>query len=166
MTKSRVTELEGAILGVLRRSPGMTAYAVRQAFLGSASEEWSGSAGAVYPAIERMRKGGLLRARALADARGGKAYALSPAGVSALDDWLCDVARASGPGTDPFRTRAGLWPMLPARKRRALMHALAAEIADRRRRLSKTVQPDQGDRIMQELHIELLALRLRWLAAQ
>jgi DNA-binding PadR family transcriptional regulator len=166
MTKSRVTELEGAILGVLRRRPGMTAYAVRQAFLGSASEEWSGSAGAVYPAIERMRKSGLLRARALGGARGGKAYALTPPGISALDDWLCDVGRASGPGSDPFRTRAGLWPMLPAAKRRALMRALAAEIANRRRQLSKTAQPDQGDAIMRELHIELLALRLTWLEAQ
>ena len=47
-----MTELEGAILGVIRLDPSCTAYRVRQVFLASRSDEWSGSAGAVYPAID------------------------------------------------------------------------------------------------------------------
>src|SRR3569832_2452332 len=69
ITKARggLTELEGAILGVLRRGGAMSAYAMRQVFLVSQSDEWSGSAGAVYPAIARRRGAG----RGAAGARGG-----------------------------------------------------------------------------------------------
>jgi DNA-binding PadR family transcriptional regulator len=169
MTKSRgeLTELEGAILGVLRRSPHMTAYAVRRAFLGSLSAEWSGSAGAVYPAIERMRESGLVRSSAQIDRRGAKTYTLTAKGIGTHDAWLCDIARALGPGTDPFRTRAGLWPLLPSRTRVALLRNLSKVLAERRSELQKaSAPPDVGDAVMQDMYVELLTLRLKWLERQ
>ena len=47
MTKSRagLTELEGAIFGLLGRGRSRTGYHFRQEFLTSPSAEWSGSAG-------------------------------------------------------------------------------------------------------------------------
>jgi DNA-binding PadR family transcriptional regulator len=57
-------------MGVLRRAPGSTAYAVRQVFHASASADWSGSAGAVYPAIERLKTAKLLTPRKEKDGRG------------------------------------------------------------------------------------------------
>src|SRR5690606_37675280 len=82
MTKTRasLTELEGAILGVLRRDPGATAYRIRQVFRVSRSAEWSGSAGAVYPALKRMQKDRLIAERPEQDERGTRTYALTPAG--------------------------------------------------------------------------------------
>jgi len=159
-----LTELEGAILGVLRRAPKVSAYAVRQVFLNSRSEEWSGSAGAVYPAIARLTQAKLLVPLAQGDGRGTTSYALSAKGRSVHDDWLCDVSRAAGPGTDPFRTRAGLWLELSPARRRTLTGVLHEEIARRRDAIkSAPKSDDKADAIADELHLELLVLRLRWL---
>jgi len=166
MTKSRanLTELEGAILGVLRRSPGMTAYAVRQVFLSSSSAEWSGSAGAVYPAIARLQTAGFVAARAAGDSRGTKTLGVARAGKTALDRWLCDTERAAGPGLDPFRTRAGLWSELAPGARRRLMRDLKVAITRQREILASGPKPtDAADAVTMELHLALLDMRLRWL---
>ena len=166
ITKARgtLTELEGAILGVLRRAEGMTAYAVRQVFLTSLSAEWSGSAGAVYPAIARLTAAKLLAAHAKGDGRGTTSLVLTATGRAAHDRWLCDVERAVGPGTDPFRTRAGLWMELTPTRRRSLMKALQKEIARQRGALkSEPLLPGEADAITRELHLALLEMRLRWL---
>jgi DNA-binding PadR family transcriptional regulator len=166
MTNARagLTELEGAILGVLSRASGLTTYAVRSVFVESRSAEWSGSAGAVYPALARLRKAGLVSSRTLGDKRGSKLCELTKAGVEAHQAWVCDVARAAGPGLDPFRVRAAdLWA-LPGRKRAALIADLTGEIEARRSELrSALAEMDQSDRVMTELHIALLETRLAWL---
>jgi DNA-binding PadR family transcriptional regulator len=167
MTKTRagLTELEGAILGVLRRDPSATAYRIRQVFRVSRSAEWSGSAGAVYPALKRMLKDRLIAERPVEDERGTRTYALTPAGKAAHDAWLCDAARASGPGLDPFRTRAGFWSLLPPARQRTLMNALRSEIEKRRDALKSELPAyDEDDAAIATLHIALLDLRLKWIA--
>jgi len=168
MTKSRakLTELEGAILGVLRRDPSCTAYRIRQIFLASRSAEWSGSAGAVYPALKRMRTDGLIAERPEQDERGTRTYRLTAAGTRAHDQWLCDVDRAIGPGIDPFRTRAALWSILSPAKRRALMNGLKGAIENSREELSQELPSlDEGDANMTRLHLALQKLRLNWIEA-
>ena len=155
-------------MGVLRRERGLTAYAVRRIFQVSLSAEWSGSAGAVYPAMTRLRIAGLIDAMAQdEDGRGTQSLKLTAKGQRAHDDWLCDVERAAGPGSDPFRTRAALWRELPAAKRRALMKALKKEI-ERRRGVLIAALPsrDEGDRLVDDILIAQLDLRLRWLEKQ
>ena len=167
MTKSRatLTELEGAILGVLISAPAATAYRVRQVFQASRSPEWSGSAGAVYPAIRRLATEGLIKGIAQEDGRGTQTYVLTTAGRAVHDAWLCDVERALGPGLDPFRTRAPLWPKLHPAARRKLMKALKVEIESRKAALVReTASGDEGDAISLRLYIALLDSRLKWLA--
>lgn len=169
MTKARaeLTELEGAILGVVRRDQNCTAYHIRQEFLTSPSAEWSGSAGAVYPAIRRMKSGGLVRERSQRDGRGTKTYVLTAAGKTAHDRWLCDVERAIGPGLDPFRTRAGFWPALAADKRRALLQTLKKQIAKRLEELERELPSLEGGyAVMIGFHLAVLELRLRWIDEQ
>ena len=144
----------------------MSAYAVRQVFLVSQSDEWSGSAGAVYPAIARLRKARLIAAVAQKDGRGTKALSPTDAGIVAHDDWLCDVARAAGPGSDPFRTRAPSWAKLPAARRRALIAALIVEIERQYDVVRATPLDDGGDAVIQELNLALLETRLNWLRRQ
>jgi DNA-binding PadR family transcriptional regulator len=166
MTKTRaaLTELEGAILSVIRFAPGATAYRVRQVFLTSRSAEWSGSAGAVYPAIARLKGIDLVRASAEADKRGTLTYRLTRTGKTAHERWLGDVDRAASPGLDPFRTRAGFWSALPPPKRRAMLLDLKRKIeVVRRQLLSELPSLEEGDRIMVDLSLEVQALRLRWL---
>lgn len=152
---------------MLRREPALSAYAVRRIFQVSLSAEWSGSAGAVYPALARLKTAKLIAGREQDDARGTVTFTLTAAGLAAHDAWLCDVARAAGPGSDPFRTRAALWRELPAGKRRALMQSLKKEIELRRDALTaKAPAKDAGDAITDELLLAQLEIRLRWLKAQ
>jgi len=169
MTKTRadLTELEGAILGVIRLEPGATAYRVRQIFLASRSTEWSGSAGAVYPAIARLEALGRIRGGAQSDKRGTRSYRLTQMGERAHDHWLCDEVRAIGAGFDPFRTRAGFWSALPEAKYRALLTGLARRIRTLRNQLLRELPHlDDGDARMVNLHIALQDLRLDWVAAE
>ncbi|MBL9095862.1 MAG: PadR family transcriptional regulator [Alphaproteobacteria bacterium] len=167
MTKSRagLTELEGAIFSVLVRAPSATAYRIRRVFQDSRSAEWSGSAGAVYPAIRRLVAERLIKERAEADGRGTHTYVLTPAGRTAYERWLCDVARAVSPGLDPFRTRAPLWIGLPPATRRKMARALKTALEEQRQVLTETLRDlEEGDAIAARLHIALLDLRLKWLA--
>ncbi len=108
-----LTELEGAILSEIHHRGAGTAFKVRKAFLSSPSLEWSGSSGAVYPAIRRLTTEGLIYAEAQNSARKGSNLGLTARGVDALNGWICDLDRASGLGLDPFRLRSGLWDELP-----------------------------------------------------
>ena len=56
-----LTELEGAILSEIYHRGQKTAFQVRRAFAASHSLEWKGSAGAVYPAVKRLRAARLHR---------------------------------------------------------------------------------------------------------
>ena len=165
-SKRALTELEGAILGVLRRAPSMTPYAVRRVFSGSRSAEWGGSAGAVYPAMLRLTDLGLLHRRDAKDNRGSSTYTLTTKGTAAHDQWLCDVERAIGPGVDPFRTRAGFWSELSAVRRRSLTRALTTGLRRERDELQAALPfQDPCDTIVFELHVALLDQRLAWLKA-
>lgn len=169
MTKSRagLTELEGAILGVLVRAPASTAYRVRRVFQESRSAEWSGSAGAVYPAIRRLVAERLIRERSQADGRGTHTHELTRTGKDAYQRWLCDVTRAVSPGVDPFRTRAPLWIGLSSSAKRKLVKRLKAELEAQREALTRTLNDlDAGDEITARLHIALLDLRLKWLTEE
>lgn len=166
MTKTRaeLTELEGTILGVVRRGGPMTAYAVRSVFLSSVSAEWSGSAGAVYPAITRLVRAGFLKESAVHDGRRSKTYALTRSGIAANDSWICDIGRAAGAGQDPFRIRAALWSLLPASRRGAMAKALIEEMKKRQTAVTAGLQ-NRGDpdAIMDQLYCMLLEQRIGWI---
>src|ERR1700744_1955562 len=119
-----LTELEGTLLGAIEKRGPLTGYRLRRMFLDSPSLEWSGSAGAIYPAIRRLAKAGLLRAGRVRDARGGRRYGLTAKGEGVLTEWLCDVNRAASPGIDLFRGRAALCSTLPSARATGLMRSI------------------------------------------
>lgn len=129
-----LTELEGAILSEVHHRGAKTAFKVRKAFLASPSLEWSGSSGAVYPAIRRLTAQGLIHGEAQKSARKGSSLTLTQEGVVALNAWVCDLDRAAGLGLDPFRLRSGLWDELPHKVRltqlAGLLAVLKADVAD------------------------------------
>ncbi len=152
------------MLSVINGLGSCTPYQVRQNFLSSRSREWSGSAGAVYPAIRRMHAGGLLRAQKTEDGRRSVRFSLSAAGRRAFDAWIKDVERACGSGLDPFRCRADQWDLLPAIERRALLQALRRKLEQRLATLGDLLErPDIEERRALVLEIELHKTRLRWL---
>jgi DNA-binding PadR family transcriptional regulator len=161
-----LTELEGAALAVINGLGSCTPYQVRLNFLSSRSLEWSGSAGAVYPAIRRLHAGGLLLAQETEDARRSVRFSLSAAGRRAFEAWLKDVERACGSGLDPFRCRADYWDILPAAGRQALLRALVRKLEQKLEMLAAlSGRPDTEQRALL-LEVELHKTRLRWLGRE
>ncbi len=161
---SHLTEIEGAILSEIAHRQNVTAFRVRRAFEVSPSVEWSGSAGAIYPAIRRLRARGFLDGHATGDRRATVSLRLTPKGESAMVAWACDPDRASSVGLDPFRLRAGIWTTLTGQQRDAAMQAteisIRANIAFLKGYLPG-LDPVEAARI--ELSLALQRLRLTYL---
>lgn len=108
-----LTELEGSALAIIKKDGPCTPYHVRGVFKRSPADIWSGSAGAVYPLIERLQKSGLLEAKAESvGKRRRTVVTLTPDGERALKRWLLDIESGASIGFDPMRTRmhsAGLY---------------------------------------------------------
>ena len=161
---SHLTEIEGAILSEIAHRQNVTAFRVRRAFETSPSVEWSGSAGAIYPAIRRLRARGLLDGEETGDRRATVKLTLTPDGARAMTAWACDPARASSVGLDPFRLRAGVWTTLTATQRRSVMEetrkAIEANIA-----FLEAYMPslDSVEAARIELSLALQRLRLAYL---
>ena len=124
-TAGRLSELEGAVLGLLWRAGPMTAHAVRQVFLDSPTSHFSGSAGAIYPLIRRLRDADLVaKSDKNSGAKGGTAYAVTPAGRAALKHWMKpdDTVWLTTVTFDPLRTRILTLGVLTPRERAAFLH--------------------------------------------
>jgi len=123
-----VTELEGAILAEIHNGGYETAFQVRRAFANSLSLEWKGSAGAIYPAVKRLRTRGFIAKSVAHDNRGARRLRLTASGQAALRQWACDARLATSVGLDPFRLRAGVWTSLNPQQRKHLFVSLREEI--------------------------------------
>lgn len=157
-----LTELEGAVLAVVRREGPCTPYRVRQDFIKSRSREWSGSAGAVYPALQRLEAAGLVAAEEIGDARHSVLYALTKPGKAALRDWISDAEAASGSGLDPFRCRADLFDTLAPGRRALFVRDLTARLQKKCEALKRVIEAGP-EPLAAELEFELHRTRLRWL---
>lgn len=157
--KTSLTELEGAVLLEIRRIGVCTAYEVRRAFEKSPSLEWSGSSGAVYPAIKRLVGRNLIDTNPSEDdARGTLQLTLNKQGLSILQAWTNDIDRAVSPGFDPFRTRSIEWVAAAPAKRRAQAAKLEQALTDRIEQLEKIIKTEK---IKSREQIELAQQRSR-----
>lgn len=159
-----LTELEGSILSELHHRGRQTAFQVRRSFAASPSIEWRGSAGAVYPAIRRLERDGLIEGVAKGDGRATRLLSITPPGLSAVNDWARDPLRACSVGIDPFRMRAGIWLALDPGPRDEVLAAL-------RRELLASIEALKGysrhgdliERASVDLSLRLQRTRLDWL---
>jgi len=110
-----LSELEGTTLAIIKEAGECTPYVVRDVFRNSPTENWSGSAGAIYPLIARLEKKGiLLSTEEQVGKRKRTLYRLSADGEKALKNWLLDVKSGAGIGLDPMRTRLAFADMYGA----------------------------------------------------
>lgn len=157
-----LTELEGAVLTEIAHRGADTAYKVRRAFQLSLNVHWRGSAGAVSPAIRRMKAVGLIAA-APHPSRAGQVLALTAAGKRALERWATSIEATTSLGLDPFRLRSVAWDFLTPTKRRALFAKLyEASLADLAA-LRVRAETDTIGRRQTELAIAVIEARLAWL---
>jgi DNA-binding PadR family transcriptional regulator len=78
-----------AVLGLLHEAP-LSGYGVRKLFASSPMGSFSDSPGAIYPALQRLEKAGLIRGR-VEDGSGlrrKKIFQLTESGTAALKQWL------------------------------------------------------------------------------
>lgn len=116
-----LSRLELAILGLVSTGSPCTAYWIRRQFQRSPSSHFSGSAGAVYPAIRRLTKRRMVQwAGQRRGSRESRLYRLTGSGRQAVKAWLMpplpmeDVTYAH----DPIRTRVYSLDILDADERR------------------------------------------------
>ncbi|MEM7305026.1 MAG: helix-turn-helix transcriptional regulator [Planctomycetota bacterium] len=127
-----VTELEAVTLGCVATLGPCTAYKLRQRFQASPSACFSGSAGSIYPLLERVEERGLVASRA-ADTGRRKAleYTITRSGRAALRAWLKSSLDAREVAADdPLRTRMLFLEELPAAARLAWLDDAEQAVRD------------------------------------
>lgn len=105
----KLSDLEMAILGIVWKKAPCTSYSVAKEFSSSPSSHWRGSAGAVYPAVMRLHRLGLLKRQQTRQmGRPCTLYTISLQGKSRLRQWLRPPLpdAAASITFDPLRTRA------------------------------------------------------------
>jgi DNA-binding PadR family transcriptional regulator len=119
-----LSELEGAVLGMVWVRAPCTPYRVRQFFLRSPSPHWSGSAGAVYPLLDRLTRRRLLAFQTrFTGRRSGREYRLTRRGLEELRRWIAGgiSERTAGVPVDPLRVRIRFLGSLSLNQRNAFL---------------------------------------------
>ena len=123
---TRLSELEACVLALIWADGPATPYVVRRTFLKSPSPQWSGSAGSIYPLIERLERRRLIFSVPHSTGeRQGRRFSLAPAGRRALKRWLDpDIpAWVGGVPPDPLRTRIRFLSAVPVAARKEFLAA-------------------------------------------
>lgn len=153
-----LTDLEGIALAFIARSGPVTAYAVSKIFAESPSAFWTGSAGAIYPAMQRLAKRGLIRASDVATGRRTRTeYRITAKGRGAMKDWLLDAERAADIGFDPLRTRVVYLDLVSENERTDFLAAVAKQVDDNADRPHPTDDPG-----LQAIHAAVMRNRRAW----
>jgi DNA-binding PadR family transcriptional regulator len=166
-----LTELEHCVLGVVWRDGPVTAYEIAALFGRSLTPFWSGSAGAIYPVVQRLKKRGLIRG-AHRVWRGSRRTVLtiSTKGRDTIREWLKPPLpeEIAAPALDSLRTRTFFLDILkPAERKTFLedaMRAVTAQLAlvNKQRKLDDAA--GNVSEVIGEMGAEeQLKGRLRWL---
>jgi DNA-binding PadR family transcriptional regulator len=120
----QLSEIEACVLALVSVEGPSTPYAIRKVFLDSPSPQWSGSAGTIYPLIERLLRRRLIRSKlCLTGKRRGHQISLTTAGSRALRLWLSLPIPewVAGVPPDPLRTRVRFLGAINPNQQRAFL---------------------------------------------
>jgi DNA-binding PadR family transcriptional regulator len=124
MAQRKLSEMEACVLALIWSNGPSTPYSLRQVFLKSPSPQWSGSAGSIYPLVERLVRRKLIRSAARSTGRReSKLFTLTAAGSRAIEDWLEPNVPdwVAGVPPDPLRTRIRFLGVLSLEKQKELL---------------------------------------------
>jgi len=158
-----LSELEGAILLEIDLRGRSTAFQVRKAFQMSPTQNWSGSAGAIYPAIKRLVEKGYISKVAQDDARGTQHLRVTPDGQAALKDWATDRELATAINADPFRTRIDYLMTMSETDRTHALSAIHDTLIEQQALIKRLTESEpETKREANQLVSLLLTSRLNW----
>jgi DNA-binding PadR family transcriptional regulator len=161
-----LSELEGCILGSLWLRGPSTPYAVRRVFLDSPSWHWSGSAGAVYPALRRLERWGLVDSvHAPRGDRKARRYELTRKGRNRFLAWL---EPPFGPDVlslppDPVRTRMSFITVLSSARRAKFFAASVAGLRKTQTAAAVRMGDDEAERWARSAASDATRARIAWL---
>jgi DNA-binding PadR family transcriptional regulator len=118
----KLTELEGATLGLLWLRGSATAYELRAMVADSPTPHWSASAGTIYPLVRKLSKSRLIALSSTGDGRHTRRLRITGSGMRAFKKWIRDCSPAViGPPPDPVRTRVRFIELLSTSEGRRLL---------------------------------------------
>ena len=127
-----LTEYESSVLAIIGRDGPITAYKVRKIIEGSPAAGFSSSAGAVYPAIARLKARNLIAAEAVeTDGRNTELLKATQTGRAAIRRWVLEVTPEQLLPVDLLRTRVAYASLLSASERRDWLQAVKAALRDK-----------------------------------
>jgi DNA-binding PadR family transcriptional regulator len=137
-TPRKHSELECFTLGLVWQLGPCSPYDVRRHMQQSPSTQWSGSAGAIYPLMQRLQRRGLLVAKSERNGkRRRKEYTVTSKGIAALKEWIGPPLspEAVTVSYDPLRSRARFLGVMTPAQRREWVEAAAAALQEVSRRV-------------------------------
>lgn len=161
-----LSELEGCVLGHLWKHGPCTAYAIRKELLDSPSSHWSGSAGAIYPLLERLETRGIVTSRRTA--RGDRQhwlYELTTKGLDSFLAWLSPALEHDliSIAPDPLRTRMYFLGVLPPARRLAFLAQAREKLKQHIEQMRDPPNADEFDRLANRGAIRMTRARIAWL---
>ncbi|MBA4138802.1 MAG: hypothetical protein C0518_15965 [Opitutus sp.] len=128
----KLSELEGAALGIIARAQPVTPYQVRKIFAQSPNPHWSASAGSIYPLIKRLEEAHFVSAEEHATGeRFGQKYALTKTGRKRLRHWILGGDHVKLVGLpDLVRIRVAMMLVLSADEQRQFLTAMEQKLLE------------------------------------
>lgn len=162
----RLSDHEGALLDLIRRTQPVTAYRIVKVFEKSPVAAFNSSLGQVYPTIKRLSNEGLAKSETVAgDARGTVTWQCTDQGEEALRDWVMDVKSSHLLMEDPLRTKLMSFDLLTQEERILWLVDVKAELAAK---LEEQLAYDQAvelpyQELVNDNAISGLRARMDWL---
>lgn len=169
MPAKRRSELECFVLGLIWQIGPASPYELRRHMQSSPSTQWSASAGAIYPLVQRLQRAGLLASEAKRDGkRRRREYRITSKGLAVLRAWIGPPigAEAVTVAHDPLRSRARFLDVLPEGERRAWIAAARAALDEVEMRVSawaKETTASRWARVMNKSGELDVSSRREWL---
>jgi DNA-binding PadR family transcriptional regulator len=166
----KLSELEGAVLGLVATHQPVTPYQIRKIFAQCPNQHWSASAGAIYPLMDRLATARLVSVREHTQGdRIGQHFSITATGKKRLRSWI--LAADHGRLTtiaDLVRLRISFIRELTENERRAFLADMIAKIgaeAERMAREERTLRDgnDPIEYLIARGGLIMAQARLTWL---
>ena len=161
----KLTEPEGRLLALIVRQQPATAYQLYKLHEQSPASSINSSKGQVYPAIQRLKDRGLIKARAVrGDRRNTEELSVTPRGLEAARQWAKAVEPSLVNVDDPLRTRVLSFDLLSREEKLewvANAKAAVKAVAERFEAYRSVEVPYQD--LMYKNASELLRAKMNWL---
>jgi DNA-binding PadR family transcriptional regulator len=144
---------------------------IRKEFLTSPSPQWSGSAGAIYPLMERMERRGLIRSDPHSTGnRQSRLYRITRPGLRVFRAWLGPphAPKTIGVPSDPLRTRIEFLTALDFQSRKVFIENAQRQLLAQIRLVEKDCRRRRAERnvpayVVARGAFKMLQARREWL---